>query len=173
MKTQQETLFSLHKTNSPEETGALAEQMAALLKPQDVIFLKGDLGAGKSTFARALIQSLCGKSTEVPSPTFTLVQMYETPNFPLWHFDLYRLENETDLCELGFEEAYQAGVSLIEWPERLSLLPPTWIEIVFAPGEGGEGRTLQITKKEKNHKKLNQKSMRFFLSPEGKNDESH
>jgi tRNA threonylcarbamoyl adenosine modification protein YjeE len=120
--------------------------MATSLQSGDVILLKGDLGCGKSTFARALIQALCGEHTEVPSPTFTLVQTYETPQFVLWHFDLYRLEHPEELRELGLEEAYGTGVCLIEWPERLgSFLPKTYVEIEFTYGAQDNERDLHFT----------------------------
>src|SRR3990167_6476950 len=117
-------LKKTYTTHSPEETAQIAQGIAHNLHPRDVILLKGELGAGKSTFARALIQALCGAHKEVPSPTFTLVQTYEIPKFVLWHFDLYRLEHPEEIYELGLEEAYATGVCLIEWPERLgSFLP--------------------------------------------------
>lgn len=128
---------------SPEETAALAVQIAPLLRVHDVILLKGDLGTGKSTFARALIQALCGKNIEVPSPTFTLVQTYETPRFTLWHFDLYRLKHAEEIYELGVEEAYGHGVSLIEWPERLGTFrPQEYLEIEFSYGNDETERAL-------------------------------
>jgi tRNA threonylcarbamoyladenosine biosynthesis protein TsaE len=108
-----------YTTQGLEETAALALRFASHLKLGDVVLLKGDLGAGKSTFARALIQHLCGENTEVPSPTFTLVQTYETKAFPIWHFDFYRLKAPEEVYELGIEEAMHHGVCLIEWPERL------------------------------------------------------
>lgn len=133
-------------SRTPEETAALAHNIAALLRSRDVILLRGDLGTGKSTFARALIQSLCGKNTEVPSPTFTLVQTYETPAFTLWHFDLYRLKHPEEIYELGIEDAYAHGVSLIEWPERLgTLLPKHALEIEFSYGSHENERILQLT----------------------------
>lgn len=97
-------------------TRALGAALAARLQPGDVIALHGGLGAGKTTLARGLIQALCGADEAVPSPTFTLVQMYEGPDFPVWHFDLYRIETPEDVRELGFEET-DAGAALIEWPE--------------------------------------------------------
>lgn len=133
------------KTSSPEETENAARKVASLLRPQDVILLKGDLGAGKSIFARALIQSLCGEDTEVPSPTFTLVQTYEAPAFLLWHFDLYRLNYTEEIYELGIEEAYAQGVSLIEWPERLgSHLPKEYLEVEISYGSGENERILSL-----------------------------
>jgi tRNA threonylcarbamoyladenosine biosynthesis protein TsaE len=138
-------LENVYNSQTPEETAAFARKMALRLRPQDVVLLKGELGAGKSTFARALIQTLCGENTEVPSPTFTLVQTYETSAFTLWHFDLYRLKHETEAYELGIEEAYESGVSLIEWPERLgSLLPKNCLEIELSYGNHENERILHF-----------------------------
>ena len=134
------------KTHTPEETAAIARKVASLLRPCDIVLLRGDLGTGKSTFARALIQALCGKNTEVPSPTFTLVQTYETPAFILRHFDLYRLKHPEEVYELGIEEAYAHGVSLIEWPERLgAILPKEALEIEFSYGSHENERILHFT----------------------------
>src|SRR6266700_1981101 len=109
----------------PDEaaTAALAARIASLARPGDVIALKGELGAGKTSFARAFIRARNGREA-VPSPTFTLVQTYELPGGAVWHFDLYRLHSPEEAWELGIEEAFHAGIALIEWPERLgSLLP--------------------------------------------------
>ncbi|HUX79692.1 MAG TPA: tRNA (adenosine(37)-N6)-threonylcarbamoyltransferase complex ATPase subunit type 1 TsaE [Alphaproteobacteria bacterium] len=134
------------KSQTPEETGALARKIADVLRPGDVVLLKGDLGTGKSTFARALIQALCGEMTEVPSPTFTLVQTYDAPHFMVWHFDLYRLKNPDEVYELGIEEATLNGVSLIEWPERLGATRPRdCLEIEFNYGSQENERILSIT----------------------------
>lgn len=115
----------------PDEaaTAALGARLAGIARPGDVIALHGDLGAGKTTLARALIRQLAGAETEAPSPTFTLVQTYETPGLAIWHFDLYRLENPGEARELGLEEAVD-GLTLIEWPERLGRdLPRTRLEV--------------------------------------------
>jgi len=110
-------------------TAALGARLAGIARPGDVIALHGDLGAGKTTLARALIRQLAGPETEAPSPTFTLVQTYETPGLPVWHFDLYRLENPGEARELGLEEAVD-GLALIEWPERLGRdLPRMRLEV--------------------------------------------
>lgn len=101
------------------DTKALAAQLAGLSKIGDVITLQGDLGAGKSEFARAFIKSLAGENTIVPSPTFTIMEQYNTPAGLISHFDLYRIEGAHELTELGFEEALLTSISLIEWPERL------------------------------------------------------
>jgi tRNA threonylcarbamoyladenosine biosynthesis protein TsaE len=109
----------------PDEnaTAALAARLAALARPGDVIALKGELGAGKTSFARAFIAAR-GAGETVPSPTFTLVQTYELPDGAVWHFDLYRLRAPEEAWELGIEEAFHAGIALIEWPERLGALLP-------------------------------------------------
>lgn len=117
--------------NLPDEaaTSALGAQLGAVARAGDVIALEGDLGAGKTTLARGLIRSQLGPETEAPSPTFTLVQTYPGPSFPIWHFDLYRLENPGEVRELGLEEAVD-GLALIEWPERLGrYLPSTRLEV--------------------------------------------
>lgn len=110
---------------------ALAAKLAPLLKTGDAVTLSGALGAGKTAFARGLIHALSPDAGEVPSPTFTLVQVYNLPDLSLWHFDLYRLkEKELDILELGWEDARRFGVSLVEWPERLGgLLPKDRLEI--------------------------------------------
>src|SRR6185312_602850 len=100
-------------------THALAAELADLLQPGDVVTLSGDLGAGKTTFARALIRHLAGDPTfEVPSPTFTLMQNYELPRFSLAHVDLYRLGDPSELAELGVHDVAADSVILIEWPDR-------------------------------------------------------
>lgn len=112
-------------------TAALGAAVAPLVAAGDVVCLSGPLGAGKTTFARGLIQALTG-AAEAPSPTFALVEPYETPAFTLWHFDLYRLERAGDVWELGYEEALDGGASLIEWPERIAEhIPPEALILRF------------------------------------------
>lgn len=121
-------------------TQALGAALAHRLKTGDVVALQGDLGAGKTELARGLIRALYGSDTEVPSPTFTLVQTYEDEAVPLslWHFDLYRLEDPEEAFELGIEEAFADAVSLIEWPERLGpILPARRLEVALSHGEEG------------------------------------
>ncbi len=131
--------------NDLPATSVLADRLASMLCAGDVIALSGDLGAGKTTFARALIQRIGGQDTEVPSPTFTLVQTYDLPDFEIWHFDLYRLEAPRDAFELDIEEAFVSGVSLIEWPDRLGPnLPSTRLDIIFAFGEEASVRKVTI-----------------------------
>ena len=106
------------------ELPSLAEPLAEGLYCGLVIALWGDLGAGKTTFARALIAAASGAEIEVPSPTFTLVQTYDTARHRIWHFDLYRLDLADEIEELGWDEAVADGVLLVEWPERLGTLLP-------------------------------------------------
>ncbi len=111
-------------------TESLAHALAPLLRPGDVVLLKGDLGSGKTSFARALIRALPEPSgeikadEEVPSPTFTLVQIYERQPAEVWHFDLYRLSSAEEVHELAWEEALGTAIILVEWPERLGPLTP-------------------------------------------------
>ena len=125
----------------------LAEIVGASARPGDLIALDGDLGAGKTTFARALIRRLAGNADEdVPSPTFTLVQSYETPRLPIAHFDLYRLGDESELDELGLDHALERGIALVEWPERGGArLPADRITLHFSDAAGGERRDVTIT----------------------------
>jgi tRNA threonylcarbamoyl adenosine modification protein YjeE len=107
----------------PSETGmaALGAKLARHVGPGDVVLLSGPIGAGKTHLARALIQSLLDAPEDVPSPTFTLVQTYRTRRFDIWHADLYRLADSSELVELGLDEAIGDAVVLIEWPDRLPL----------------------------------------------------
>ncbi len=98
-------------------TRALGARIAAGLAAGDLVALEGDLGAGKTTLARAILRSL-GVSEDVPSPTFTLVQVYETPRLAVRHYDLYRIEKADEIWELGLDEALEEGAALVEWPER-------------------------------------------------------
>jgi tRNA threonylcarbamoyladenosine biosynthesis protein TsaE len=130
----------------PDEsaTAALAARLAALARPGDVIALNGELGAGKTSFARSFIRAR-GAAEEVPSPTFTLVQTYQLPDATVWHFDCYRLRDPEEAWELGIEDAFRDGISLIEWPERLGpLLPKRRLEIALLPGKLPEGRRAKI-----------------------------
>ncbi|MFI4988427.1 MAG: tRNA (adenosine(37)-N6)-threonylcarbamoyltransferase complex ATPase subunit type 1 TsaE [Alphaproteobacteria bacterium] len=126
-------------------TGRLAAALARLVAPRDVLALSGPLGVGKTAFARAFIAALGGEE-EVPSPTFTLVQLYELPPLKLYHFDLYRLVRPEDAYELGIEEAFAEGISLIEWPERLgALLPAERLDVAFAFAAEPEARQVRLT----------------------------
>jgi tRNA threonylcarbamoyladenosine biosynthesis protein TsaE len=130
----------------PDETAtaALAARIAAVAVPGDIIALKGDLGTGKTAFARAFIRA-CGNQDEVPSPTFTLVQIYDAGPTVIWHFDLYRIRAPEAAWELGIEDAFIAGISLIEWPERLGqLLPDRRLELGFAFADEPGARRVAI-----------------------------
>lgn len=127
-------------------TQHLAAALAPLAGAGDVIALFGDLGTGKTAFARAFVRALCGADEEVPSPTFTLVQLYDAPAATLWHFDLYRLERPEDALELDIEEAFAEGISLIEWPDRLAgLLPPVRLDITLSRGATATARHITLT----------------------------
>src|SRR6266550_896042 len=121
----------------PDEaaTTALAARIATLARPGDVIALKGELGAGKTSFARAFIRARAGRDEVVPSPTFTLAQPYDFADVTIWHFDCYRLRDPEEAWELGIEDAFRDGISLIEWPERFGpLIPERRLEITFEHG---------------------------------------
>jgi tRNA threonylcarbamoyladenosine biosynthesis protein TsaE len=127
-------------------TEDLAARVGTLLRPGDVVALRGDLGAGKTAFARALIQSLGDPDDEVPSPTFTLVQTYDTPAGSIWHFDLYRLSGADEVIELGWDEVRADGIALVEWPDRLgSLLPPDRLDIAISFGTTSSARRATLT----------------------------
>ena len=124
---------------------ALARTLASMAKPRDVILLYGDLGMGKTVFSRAFVQSLTLPDEDVPSPTFTLVQLYDTDKGTIWHFDLYRLKQPDEVYELGFEEALSDGISLIEWPERAErLYPRNRLEIRITAGDTPDERRIAL-----------------------------
>jgi tRNA threonylcarbamoyladenosine biosynthesis protein TsaE len=127
----------------PDEgaTAALGRALAPRLRAGDAVLLEGGLGAGKTHLARALIQALLPVPEEVPSPSFTLVQTYDAPDFEIWHADLYRLSGGADLAELGFEAAADA-LCLIEWPDRLAVPPPGALRLRLVPE--GEGRRAEF-----------------------------
>ena len=135
--------------SDPADTETFAVDFASRLAVGDVVGLRGDLGAGKTVFARALIQARAqmeGQSIDhVPSPTYTLVQIYDLPGCAIHHFDLYRLEHAEDAWELGIEDAFSSGISLIEWAERIEdLLPGNTIRLTFEFGDGDSQRVLTI-----------------------------
>jgi len=126
----------------------LGATIARLLQAGDAVCLWGPLGAGKSTLARGLIRALTRPDEDVPSPTFTLVQFYQTPDLSLAHFDLYRLRGPDEVEEIGLDEALDNGAVLIEWPERLEgRLPADRLDIEIAmAGEGAdEHRVARMT----------------------------
>ena len=135
------------ETTLPDEraTALAAARLAPRLRARDVVALDGPLGAGKTAFARALINALPGEPEDVPSPTFTLVQTYERGDLEVWHFDLYRLEDADDALELGIEDAFADALSLVEWPDRLGPHLPARALRVTLDVDGGEtGRVLSL-----------------------------
>ena len=134
--------------SSEEKTRAFAIAFGALLKKGDIILLKGNIGAGKSFFARALIQSLQTVPENVPSPTFTLVQTYNTQLGEIWHADLYRLKSAEELEELGLFEAFDDAISLVEWPEIMNQsIPSRCLEIEFSATHLLGERNIKISSK--------------------------
>lgn len=134
--------------DTPEALARFGGALAARLRAGDAVCLSGPLGAGKSTLARGLIRALTTPDEEVPSPTFTLVQLYAGRDLPLAHFDLYRLKSADEVYELGLDEALDLGIAVIEWPERLgNALPPDRldIEIALSLEREAEGRRLRAT----------------------------
>lgn len=130
---------------SEAETQDLARRIGKDLQPGDVFLMEGPIGAGKSLFARALIQSLMTVPEDVPSPTFTLVQTYATPRFEVWHADLYRLTSPDEVIELGLVEAFESAVCLVEWPDRLGeLRPETAATLRLSLGADPDQRRLDI-----------------------------
>jgi tRNA threonylcarbamoyladenosine biosynthesis protein TsaE len=130
----------------PDEaaTERLGAALASRLRPRDVVALQGGLGVGKTTLARAILRAASGdRALIVPSPTFTLVEIYDTPMGVYWHFDLYRLETPEQVFELGWEEARADGVALVEWAERLgTLLPRERLTVTLALE--GDGRRVNL-----------------------------
>lgn len=119
-------------------TAALAGQIAPRLRAGDTLLLEGEIGAGKSAFARALIRKRLGRMEDVPSPTFTLVQTYEDSDADIWHCDLYRLTHPDEALELGLEDAFQTAICLIEWPDRLGdAQPETALRLAFRAQDHG------------------------------------
>jgi tRNA threonylcarbamoyl adenosine modification protein YjeE len=120
-------------------TAALGARIAASLATGDVVALDGDLGAGKTTLARAILRAL-GVGENVPSPSFTLVQAYDTSRLTVSHFDLYRLKSAAEMRELGLDEALEDGAALVEWPQRAQMPPDAlWVRLDAA---GGRRRAL-------------------------------
>jgi tRNA threonylcarbamoyladenosine biosynthesis protein TsaE len=136
----------IFNTHSEPETIIVAQEFAAALRPHDIVLLNGDLGLGKSVFSRGIIRALMNnKNIDVPSPTFTLVQTYDTPQGDLYHFDLYRLKTPEELYEIGWEDALHSGIILVEWPERLGFLKPkNYIQIDIKLGTSSDSRFITI-----------------------------
>ena len=123
---------------SEEQTKALGTSLSGIIRRGNCILLKGQIGAGKSTLARAFIRARLGQDTEVPSPTFTLVQVYDDAECEIWHSDLYRLGDAHEAVELGLIDALGEQICLIEWPELLrDLVPNDALTIEMSVEESG------------------------------------
>jgi len=126
-----------------DATARLGADIAGRLAAGDAVALWGDLGAGKTTLARAILKAL-GVAGDVPSPTFTIVQAYDTPRLRVSHYDLYRIKSPRELDELGLDDALADGAALVEWPERApERLPPDALHVRLSPD--GEGRVARLT----------------------------
>ncbi len=138
-------MFSV-RTNQPEETFALGERMAPYLPPGTVVALTGELGAGKTLFAKGIARGLKVQG-QVTSPTFTIINEYQG-KLPLFHIDAYRLEEDYEIDELGLDEYLNStGITLIEWPERIrTYLPDSYIRVVFEKGLTGNGEEYRLLK---------------------------
>lgn len=137
-------------SNSEEQTATIARVFANRAHPGDVVLLSGDIGSGKTHFARSLIRHLQGRFgvvEDVPSPTFTLVQTYLAGDLEIWHCDLYRLASADEAVELGLEDAFAHALCLIEWPDRLGdLAPETACSLEFrAPGHDDNHREVILS----------------------------
>jgi tRNA threonylcarbamoyladenosine biosynthesis protein TsaE len=130
--------------SSPDETARLAMRMAPLFVPGDTVLLGGDIGAGKTHFARSVIQArlaTAGRFEDVPSPTFTLVQTYDDGVCEIWHADLYRICDESEVAELGLTDAFIDAICFVEWPEKMTRCgPPDALKLDFSPGPDTDQR---------------------------------
>ena len=132
------------RLGSEADTARLGAALARALEKGEAICLSGPLGAGKSALARAMIRTLSPAEGDVPSPTFTLVQFYNGPDFPVAHFDLYRLKSAEEAFEIGLDEALRDGAAVIEWAERLGHhLPHDRLDIEFEGEIEGHQRRVQ------------------------------
>ena len=131
-----------------DELVSFGSTLAGTLAPGDVVLLQGQVGAGKTSLARSIIQAILVEAEDIPSPTFTLVQTYDTHHGPLWHVDLYRLTSISEIEELGLFEAFDTAICLVEWPELLGQnAPASALTLTLAQSNTGEARdlTLQAT----------------------------
>ena len=133
-------------THSSKETRSLGEELSKLLRPGDVLALYGDMGAGKSELTRGIARGL-QIDGPIASPTFTILQAYDTGRLPLYHFDWYRITDPDELYEIGAEEyLYGSGVAVVEWPERAPhMLPEAYLQITIAYGAGENERVIEIS----------------------------
>lgn len=136
-----------HVFSTPEATEAFAQALAPRLVAGDVIELEGGIGAGKTHFARALISARLAAPEDIPSPTFTLVQTYDSAEgVEIWHADLYRLATPDEVVELGLDDAFETAICLIEWPDRLADLHPAHaLHLSLDAAAGDDSRTAVFT----------------------------
>jgi len=120
----------------------LGQQFSTVLKSKDTVLLEGDIGAGKTHFARAVLQSLMDMPEDVPSPTFTLIQTYHLSIGTVWHADLYRLTDSYEIIELGLEDAFDTDICLVEWPDRLGTLAPSSALLIEFQTDPDDSRVL-------------------------------
>ncbi|HOO80925.1 MAG TPA: tRNA (adenosine(37)-N6)-threonylcarbamoyltransferase complex ATPase subunit type 1 TsaE [Alphaproteobacteria bacterium] len=123
-----------HISDNEKDTSRIAAALAEDLQPGNVLLLHGTLGMGKTVFARALIRALTNQhDIDVPSPTFTLVQLYDGLTCPIYHYDLYRIEHPDEIFELGWDDALADGITIVEWPDRLGpYKPPLSLDITLS-----------------------------------------
>ena len=131
--------------DSPEQTAIYAAKLAKNVAPEDIILLNGDVGTGKSYFCRALIQSVLQYEEDIPSPTFTLVQQYDTEIGELWHADLYRLSDPSEVIELGLLDAIESATILIEWPDQITDFLPNSALNINISARGHEARVFHFS----------------------------
>ena len=136
-------------SKSEEETAQAAQSLAKEIKAPQIILLNGNLGMGKTVFARALIRALCDNpELEVISPTFTLVQTYETDATIINHYDLYRIEDPEEILELGWEEEIHDSITIVEWPERLGPYKPSqYLDITLSNSDNSNNHREILIKK--------------------------
>lgn len=134
------------RSDSPDDTCAFARRIAAQLRAGDVLLLGGEIGAGKTHFARCAIQALLSAPEDVPSPTYTIVQTYDTPRCEIWHADLYRLPGPSEIVELGLIDAFEDAICLVEWPDRLAdLAPASALTLEFSDGGAADSRQILLS----------------------------
>jgi tRNA threonylcarbamoyladenosine biosynthesis protein TsaE len=138
---------TLSKTlNAPEETSHFAQCFAQFLQQGDVVLLEGQIGAGKTHFARELISVLLIEPEDIPSPTYTIVQTYESCKGEIWHADLYRLTDPNEVFELGLLDAFSNAICLVEWPDRLhDIVPRAALKLTLETGSHVEQRRLKVS----------------------------
>lgn len=132
------------KLRSLEDTKAVAEALAPMLRAGDLLLLTGVIGAGKTTFIQFLAKAM-GVTEAVTSPSFVLHTIYETGRIPLSHVDIYRLDTEEEVETCGFEEFYDEAVTVVEWADRYSQFPPPYLKLDFLCAEDENERTLTVT----------------------------